>query len=288
MNTRNLALVSTMVVLGAVATGCSSNNDDTSGEGNLASSESLLVADNDDVEEQDEDMEAGLEEPLSGAATTDPGTPAEGASDADLMDKVRTNPGRWYQPAGCITTTVAGNVATHVFKDCTGPAGLRTFNGTVVSTWTRGGGAITVVHEANDFKINGATISGKRTVVYTKSGSVVTRKRTGAWTGTTKNGKAFTHDASFTATWDPSTKCITRDGTASTSVANREFSRTVAGYKRCGVGTLGCPEAGTITLSRTKGDNTASVTVEFLGGREVRVTGSAGRSRVGRLICRAG
>lgn len=287
MNKMNLALVSSMVVLGAVAMGCSSSAEGDGDEGNLASNESLLVADNDDVEAQDEEMETGVEEPLSGAATTDPGTPADGASDTALMDKVRTNPGRFFQPAGCITTTIAGNVATHVFKDCTGPAGLRTFNGTIVSTWTRTDSSITVVHAGTDFKINGATISGTRTVVYTKSGTTISRHRTGAWAGTTKNGKVFKHDANFTATWDPSTKCVTRDGTASTTVANREFSRSVTGYKRCGVGTLGCPDAGTFVLSRTKGENTASVTIEFLGGREYRVSGSNGRAFRGRLICRA-
>jgi len=288
MNTRNLALVSTMVVLGAVAIGCTAKADGDDGEGNLATNESMLVEDNEDVEEQDEEVEVGLEDPLSGAATTDPGTPAEGATDDELMAKIRTNPGRWYQPAGCITTTIAGNVATHVFKDCTGPSGLRTFNGTVTSTWTRGSGSVTVVHAATDFQINGATISGSRTLVYTKSGSTISRQRTGAWAGTTKKGKPFSHDAAFTATWDPSTKCVTRDGSASTSRANREFTRTVTGYKRCGIGNLGCPEAGTIVLSRTKGEFTASVTLEFLGGREYRVTGDRGRAFRGRMICRAG
>jgi hypothetical protein len=285
MNLANVALVSTMAVLGLVAGGCTAKTDSSGTDGNLGTSEQLLVADNSEVDDQDETMESAVEEPLSGADPSDPGTPAEGASDADLLAKVKANPGKWFKPAGCILTSVAGNVATHEFKGCSGPYGFANFSGTVTSTYVRGEGTLTVTHEANGFKANGATVSGKRVVVYSKSGSVITKHRTGTWTGTTKNGKDFSHDAAFTVTWDSAAKCITRDGSAQTAVASRELSRTISGYKRCGIGALRCPESGTIVLERTKGANIASVTIDILGGRDFKVTGPKGHTASGKLVC---
>lgn len=285
MKVSNVAVVSMLAVLGLVAVGCSAKNDDGSDEGQLATSESLLVEDDSEAADEDETMESGVEEPLSGADPSDPGAPADGTDDAELLGKVKTNPGKWFKPAGCITTTLASNVATHVFAGCTGPYGLVDFNGTVTSTYVRANGALTVTHEATGFKANGAAVSGKRVVVYSKSGSVITKHRTGSWTGTTKKGKAFAHDADFTSTWDSATKCVTRDGSAQTTIAARELSRSVTGYKRCGIGSLGCPESGTIVLERTKGDNTASVTLKFLGGRDYSVTGPKGGTFNRKLLC---
>jgi hypothetical protein len=284
MKVSNVALVSMMALLGVVAVGCASKDDDASGE-LLGSSESLLVDDDAEAADADESMESGVEEPLSGADPSDPGAPADGSDEAALLAKVKVNPGKWFKPAGCITTTLAGNVATHVFAGCTGPYGLVDFDGTVTSTYVRSGNTLTITHAATGFKANGAAVSGKRVVAYTKSGSLITKHRTGSWTGTTKKGKAFSHEADFTTTWDSSTKCVTRDGSATTTVASRELSRSITGYKRCGVGSLGCPESGTIVLERTKGADTASVTLKFLGGRDYTVTGPTGGTISRKLIC---
>ncbi|HSO38466.1 MAG TPA: hypothetical protein VLT33_38315 [Labilithrix sp.] len=283
MKLSNVALVSTVALLGIVAVGCAAKKDD--GGESLGVSESLLVDDSNEGDDADDTMESGVEEPLSGAEPTDPGTPADGADEATLLGKIKSNPGKWFQPAGCIATTLTGNVAKHVFKGCKGPYGLVDFDGTVTSTYVLEGGTLTVTHEASGFKANGAQIEGKRVVVYTRSGSVVTKHRTGSWSGTTKKGKAFTHEADFTVTWDAAAKCITRDGSAQTTIATREVSHTIAGYKRCGIGNLGCPESGTITLSRTKGDKSASVTLVFEGGRDVTITGPNGRSITRQLVC---
>jgi hypothetical protein len=285
MKLSNVSLVSMMAVLGLVAVGCAAKTDSTS-DGNLGTDEAQLVADNSEAQDEDDTMESGVEEPLSGADPTDPGTPADGADDATLLAKIKTNPGKWFKPAGCITTTLVGNVATHLFNGCSGPYGLANFTGTVTSTYVRGSGTLTITHEASGFKANGAEISGKRVVVYTRSGAVITKHRTGDWTGTTKNGKAFSHTADFTATWDSAAKCITRDGSAQTTVAAREFSHSITGYKRCGIGDLGCPESGTIVLERTKASGvSASVTVEFLGGREYTITGPKGGKVTRALVC---
>ena len=233
----------------------------------------------------DDDVESGVEEPLSGAIATDPGTPAFAADQDALIAKVKLNVGAWFQPAGCIATTWNANVATHVFSDCTGPYGMVHFNGTVKTTYAFDGTTLTITYDADGFKTNGAEISGSRTVTYTLDAGIVTKHRVGSWAGTTKNGKAFTHEADFTVTWDPSTKCITRDGSADSTIAARDVSRTITGYKRCGLGDLGCPSSGTITLERTKGDKDTSVTLDFLGGRDYSITGPKGNTATGELVC---
>lgn len=277
MKLTTLAALSSLF-LAATATGCTVRADQADDDGDLGSTESALVADDTESAETDEDLEKGLDEPLSGASEADPGTPAEGATDAELMEKIRTNPGRFFQPAGCITTTIAANVATHVFNGCTGPHGMVGFNGTVTSTYTRADGKLTITHQATGFKINGAEVSGSRVVTYAKSGTTVTRTRTGSWSGTTAKGKPITHDASFTSTWDAAAKCVTRSGSAKTSVGDRSLERVLTDYKRCGIGRLGCPESGKLVITGTKGSASASVTLEFKGGRSYVITTSGGKT----------
>lgn len=282
-----LSLVSTLSVTALGVVGCAMKSSQPVSEGDLATNESQLVSDDQAADQVDNDAEKGVDEPLSGATETDPGTPADGATDAELMEKVRTNPGRFFKPAGCITTTVSGNVATHVFKDCTGPYEMTKFNGTITSTYVRAAGSLTITHEATDFQINGATMSGKRVIVYTRSGTVVTRTRTGDWTGTTASGDAITHEANFVTTWDASTKCLTREGSAKTSVGARSFERTLSDYKRCGIGRLGCPESGTLVLKRTTTSGESfSLTIEFMGGQDIHVTRPSGAKISRKLVCR--
>lgn len=284
----NTKLLSMISVLGLVTVGCSvKSTDDPEPLGSLGSSESQLVADDSEATETDEDLDVGLDEPLSGATPADPGSPADGATDADVMAKVKSNPGLFFQPAGCITTTIENNVATHVFKGCTGPYGMAKFDGTVTSTYVREAGKLTVTHEASGFSINGATISGKRVVVYSRAGTTITKNRTGAWSGTTAKGNPISHDASFVTTYDAATKCIRRDGSATTSIGGRSFERSIEDYERCGIGRLGCPESGKVVLSRTKDGESLSLTIEFLGGRDYRVTRPNGTQVQRQLVCRA-
>lgn len=262
-------------------------------DGDLGESESLLVRDNDDAEEAEDVLEEGIEDALSGSEPTDPGTPADGDADA-IEARVKANPGLFFKPAGCITSTrLSPGVWEHAFSACTGPAGRVTYSGKVTSTYALANGSLTITHEATDFEAKGpnvtATVSGARTVEYTRSGSVVTKRRKGTWSGTATRpseattGAPFTHEADFTTTWDRASRCITREGSAQNSLDGRAFGRTVTGYKRCGIGALGCPESGTIQLSRNDGGTT--LTIELLGGRDAKVTLPSGRSRQVRLLC---
>jgi hypothetical protein len=267
-----------------VVAGCTARaTNDGEDHGRLGTAEAQLVSDDEAADQSDGELEAGLDEPLSGASPSDPTPPA---TTDELMERVRTNPGLFFQPAGCITTTIQGNVATHVFQDCTGPQGLRSFNGTVTSTYVLADGKLTITHTAQDFHINGATISGSRVIEYTRSGSLITRKRTGRWYGTTAGGLAITHEADFVATYDALTRCVTRDGSATTSIGDRTFERSIDGFRRCGIGRLGCPESGMVVLSRTRDGSTLTLSIEFLGGRDVRITRPNGDVVTRQLACR--
>ncbi len=142
-----------------------------------------------------------------------------------------------------------------------------------------------ITHEANGFTANGATITGSRVVVYTRAGTVITKARTGNWSGTTAKSKPITHQANFVTTYDVATKCITRDGSAQTTIGGRSYERSIDGFKRCGIGRGGCPVSGTITLSRTKSDDTLSLSIEFLGGQSYNVTRPNGREVTRTLVC---
>jgi hypothetical protein len=287
MKLADIAFVS-FVVLGVVTAGCTQQIDGESSneEGALATKESQLLDDDAEAAESDEDLEMGLDEPLSGATELDPGSFAEGASDEDVFEKVRNNVGRFFEPAGCITSTREGNVVTHVFHGCRGPHDLAEFRGTITSTYVREPGKLTVTHETDGFAINGASITGKRVVVYARNGSLVTKSRNGSWSGTTAKGTPITHEANFVTTWDSSSRCITRDGVAHVSVGGRAFERTIEGYERCGVGRGGCPKSGELTLSRTKDGESLSLKVELLGGVRARVTRPNGTQVTRLLLCR--
>ncbi len=284
MNLDSRALLSTFLFVGLAVAGCAAQTDDDGSEKTLGTAEAQLVADDEASEEADADLEEGVDVPLSGATPNDP-RPAGGATDGDMMERVRTNPGLFFQPAGCITTTIEGTTATHVFDNCTGPLGRRTFNGTVTSTYVRGEGTLTITHTAQDFHIDGATISGSRVIEYSVSGSVITRKRTGRWYGTTARGVAITHEADFVATYDVLARCVTRDGSATTTLGDRTFQRSITGFRRCGIGRLGCPESGTVVLSRTRDGETLRLTIEFLGGRDIRITRPSGAVVTRQLAC---
>lgn len=284
MKLANVALVS-VVVLGFAVVGCN-KQDETADEENLGAAEAQLVEDDSEASGTDDDLEAGLDEPLSGADEANPGTPAEGKTLDEVMEKVRSNPGRFFKPAGCIASTRNGNEVKHTFSGCRGPYDMAEFTGTINSTYAYADGKLTITHEASGFTANGATIHGSRVVEYVRAGSLVTKTRHGSWSGTTAKGKPITHEANFMTTYDASSKCLTRDGSAQSSIGDRAFERTVDNYKRCGIGRLGCPESGTISLTKTKSEKELTVSIDFFGGARYKVTRPSGRAVTRPLICR--
>jgi hypothetical protein len=256
------------------------------GGAGLSASESALVNDSDQVDDTNDTVETGVEEPLSGAGADNPGAVDPATTQTQQDERLRTNPGVWFKPAGCIVTTITGNTATSVFTNCTGPAG-HVYNGTVVSTWTFGTGTLTVTHSATGFHIDKATLDHNATIVYTKNGTTYSRHRSGTTTGTTFAGSTINHTFDYTATYDASAKCITRDGSSSGTIGQRAFSRSISGYERCGIGEWGCPKSGTIKLSRTMPAPELTLTLDFPGGAKVDVTRPNGTESEYNLLCNA-
>lgn len=286
----NIALLSfaSVAFLGLAAVGCGSSGSSsgTASDDTLGTSEAQLVTDDGDSSTTDDSLESGVDEPLSGATTDNPGAPGSGKTVEEVLAGVKANAAKFFLPVGCLTSTADGDKITHVFKGCTGPYGMKTFDGTITSTYAvAGDGKITITHAANGFTANGATISGERVVTYTDAGSVWTKTRTGNWSGATASGKTLSHDASFVTTYNTSTKCLTRDGSAQSTIGSRSFERTVNGYKRCGIGLGGCPEAGELTLSTTKSSTTTTLKIDFEGGVKYSVTRPNGRVIQRLLVC---
>jgi hypothetical protein len=295
MSLSRIAIVSSVLLTALVAfPGC--KKLETSDGDSLGTSEDLLVTDSeaDDEQEQSEEVTDDATSGASTEAEAEQGVDPAASADLDAqMTKVKDNPGRFFQPAGCITTTIektaTARIATHVFNGCTGPQGKRKYTGTVKATWTSpGAGQLQVVREAKGFQIeridDGVVLTVDRTVTvaFKKTGSVYTKARNVQMSGTTSNGKNVTRTASWNVSFDAQTRCITRDGSSTATHEGRELTRTVTGYKRCGVGFLGCPESGTLTVNRKKGVGDAAqdltVTLEFTGAGGYTVTGANGRT----------
>ncbi len=267
--------------------GCAAKN--SAGDENLGTSEDLLTDESeagnaDDSTEAEEEATSGGGDLTDASQGVDPSLP-----DGEHLAKLKLNPGRFFTPAGCIATTIDKNVVTHVFTNCTGLGG-RTWNGTVVATWTRpAANQVQVQRVAKGFKIDGASIDRTVTVVYSKEGGVFKRDRTVSMKGTTEKGKSFSRDAHWVVTWEPSTKCVTRDGSSHTIIGSREHSTSVEGYKRCGIGVFGCPDAGKVKLHRDapKGsDKVIDIVIVFDGGKKMTISLPDGRKLSRIMLCR--
>ncbi len=260
------------------------------GAGALGSNEAALVSDSETTDSTDDSVESGIEEPLSGSDPTNPGAVDPTASASDQLNNIRTNPGKWFTPAGCITTTISDETATSatatsVFVNCKGPLLLHTYNGTVVSTWSFAAGALTVTHQATGFKVDNASLDHSATIVYTLSGTTFARHRSGTTSGTAGDGEPINHAFDYTATYDPATRCLTRAGSSSATLGDRQFSASITGYERCGIGDLGCPKSGTVMLSRVAPAPSETLKLQFPGGTAVDVTLPDGVTIVRNLIC---
>ncbi len=269
---QGLIAILSLALLGA---GCGLHDN-----GDLTANENALVGDANETDGLEGDVESGLEEPISGASEADPGAPPlELAPNLNtFLGAVRTNPGYFFKPAGCIVSTVAGNVVTHVFTGCTGPYGLVSFNGTVTSTWSYAAGKLSVTHVAKGFRVNGATVDHTVSIEYQKSGTLITKHRVATTKGSTLTGRAITHQADYTTTYDTVARCLTRDGSSDTSIGLAGVSRTISGYKRCGIGSLGCPVSGTYTITRKLLKLT--IIVEFPGGPEMVISTPQGKGSI--------
>ena len=96
MKLANIVSAVSVILLGSLAVGCKANVDDdkNADTADLGTSESQLVEDDSEATETDDDIEAGIDDPLSGATAEDPGTPAEGSTDDEVLENAQDAGGR--------------------------------------------------------------------------------------------------------------------------------------------------------------------------------------------------
>ncbi len=316
----SLAVLSVFGVFAMAAQGCAAKSS-TSGS-DLSTDDSTLQANADEVNGADDQASAVLDDTTdgtdgsksgladaelnllgddAGVGAADAGEVSPNADPAAQADRARANAGIYFKPAGCIQSTVSGNVVTHVFTNCTGPNGVREINGTVEATWTKIANGVQVVRATKGtFTVGGASITRTVTVQFTKDAGIYKKTRTVSMSGTTAGGRAFSRDASWELSFDASSRCWARSGESNSDIGEnangvkKSFTTKVTGVKVCGL-LLKCPEAGgSIEVSGTKSKDdktkTRSLKVEFLGGDQERITATdaAGATKVVEraMVCR--
>ena len=202
MKLANLALVSTMALLGLVAVGCAARGRRHDDDGILGTDESQLVED--DSEAAGRGRRDGVRRRRAAQRRRrrrDPGHARRRRDDAEVLEQGEDEPRQVVQARRLHHRRRSRATSRRTSStDCTGPYGLASFNGTVTSTYVREPATLTVTHEATGFKANGASITGKRVVVYTQERLGDHEAPHRRWTGTTKNGKPISHTADFTTT----------------------------------------------------------------------------------------
>jgi hypothetical protein len=209
---------------------------------------------------------------------------APGSSELRLQDNTtRSNPGFWFSPAGCETTTVDNSAqkATYVFNGCSGPLGLVEVSGTIDLSWQLSGDQLTLDFSASGFKINRSTIdSWQATAVVTASGDQRTMTWSAQLSGTTGRGRHFTRTNQKTLSWSVGVACLSVSGQSTGDILGRTLQTTFVSWKRCADS---CPEAGSEINVKdiTNGDD---IDIKYLGGPDADLTLNGKTEEIG-LAC---
>lgn len=208
-----------------------------------------------------------VSQPMSAAAT-------------DVAAAAATRVGSHMQPAGCLTTTVSGATVTYVFNDCTGPYGMVHLTGTVVGVYSRpAGGGVQGVFTSTGFKVNAAVIDLNSTVNARQANGEKTADVVTDTSGTGPRGNQFTRNGAYTVTFNPTTECVSLNGTWTTKSGVRTSSTTVSDFTRC---KGQCPAAGgTIVNTNPR----TVVTLTYDGSGTASWTTANGRTGTVTLQC---
>ena len=193
------------------------------------------------------------------------------------------NPGFYFIPAGCETTTVdtTAQKATYVFNGCTGPLGLVELTGTVNVSWTLAGNQLTLDYSSTGFRINRATIdSWTATAVVTASG----QQRSMTWdanlAGTTGRGRAFTRTNHKVLQWTVGVPCLAVSGQSTGDILKAHLQTTITSWQRCADS---CPQAGS-EINVKNLDDGDDVDIKYLGGPSADLTLNGKTEEIG-LAC---
>lgn len=251
-------------LLGVIALGCGALHDD-----GVASDVAALTEDSGESSGAGDAATTLATVPLESIAS--PGQLAS-AETAALAASVGPT---FFKPAGCVTVTRQGPVVTHEFKGCTGPFGLVSVNGTLITTFSVAGpGMLKFDEQSQDLVVGKTPITQSASGTITFSGSKRLVSWTGTYSGATPKGLPIKHNGSYSGVYDAANGCVELDGSASTSIGLRGVKTTTTGYKRCGLGGI-CPSAGTITATGLLSKLTVKIT--YLGGGMAELTLPSGK-----------
>jgi hypothetical protein len=195
--------------------------------------------------------------------------------------------GSALQDPQCVTTTVAGAVATHVMRDCTGPYGLLEVSGALTAHYRFSADGLTVALESTGLEANGGTLSLSASGV---SSAVDDQQRLAVTTSSAfigPKGSEISRFGAYTASWDATKGCLGLTGTwSSTTSEGIRWSTAVAAYERC---EGRCPEpGGTVTLTGGGGGGGSEVTLSYDGSDQLRWVTGRGRIGTVTLSCAPG
>ncbi len=188
-------------------------------------------------------------------------------------------PGQLW-PSGCVTRArdaVEPDVVHVTFADCSGPFGLLDIDGEVTVTLSAGpAGALHVAFAGLGLTAGGGPVTFSATADTTfptlTMREVVWQE---TWLRTDAAGELVTHDSDVTLAVDTLAGCRTLDGSARTTVADRQVDSTLRGYRICHdlTGAEGCPSGSVIHTGEPSGK---VVTIAYDASDTAHVTGPKG------------
>lgn len=240
-----------------------------------------VVDDAADAQDADESVSATTMESALTAELSDQSSLSASATGAELATAAATRVGSHLSPEGCVTTVVLGATVTYTMNDCSGPYGLVHVTGTLTAVYSRASsGAVHVVITSSAIKVNQWTIELDATVDASQTGSVKKTEVACNSSGIGPRHMSVARQGDYTVTYDPTTECITLDGTWTTRAGLRTASTGASGYVRC---KGHCPAAGgTITHTRVGG---TVITLSYDGSTTAAWRTSKGRSGTVSLTC---
>lgn len=176
------------------------------------------------------------------------------------------------------------NTVIITLNNCKGRFGRHTVSGTEIVHFTQGADANTIHAEftSQNLLIDGKPANHTATADITIDGDMRHIVWSGGFDTMSDKGEAIVHSSNLMIDVDRAAHCRTRNGTAQTTIGDRQLSTSFQDFKVCrGVGDVRmCP---TGTVSHTRGDKSVSVT--FDGTNVAEVTGPRGQTFERTLAC---
>jgi hypothetical protein len=197
---------------------------------------------------------------------------------------------RQWWPAGCATRQrdATNPAVVHIHLDnCTGPFGLMHHTGDITVVFSKGAnGDLHAEATSANMTVNGhaASYSASADISIDLTAKTVDVASNSAWTRDTAAGVTVSHTRQGTTVIDLVKRCRDTNGTAVTLVGSREIDSTLKDYTVCrkADGVDGCPTGEVTHTAKASG---RTVTIDFDGSAEAKVTGPKGNSIEVPLVC---